>query len=327
MVKITRLAIIAAIVLLMSLGANASVLTAPGYSVTDVAINMPAFAFLGGFDILPNGNYVVNDGHSIREVKTDGTDGQVFYSYAAPVYGSFVRVNNNTLYFGDSSTGSSKIMSSSLSGGSASVLATLTNNFDMDFFNGDAFVTAGDSVYMLDSNGGLDAIATVDGYSGPLAFDAQGSLYYAPSNYPNPATVLKWSSAEVASAVGAGVLGIPDADVVTSVGGAYGFAFDGQGQLLITNNSSSPVLQVFDGTDVSTIATFNVPNTNYPSLTFIRERANGGLVVGCSYMDSDWNGYTIISEMQLVPEPTSIMALTSLIGLAASRRLLRHSGK
>ncbi|MCE5321760.1 PEP-CTERM sorting domain-containing protein [bacterium] len=329
MKRVVKTLILVMLAMFVSSSVNASVLTAAGYSVTDITIDMPASAFLGGFDILPNGNYVINDGCSIREVKRDGTAGQTFYSYETAVYGSFVRVNNGTLYFSDSSTESSRIMSMSLSGGSATTLTTLSGNYDMDFAGNDAFVVAGNSIYKLGTDGSLDTIATADGYSGPLAFDGEGNLYYAPghvaSDYSSlPTEVLKWTSSQVASAVGAGVLGEADAEAVAQIDGAYGFAFDSGGNLLITDNSSTPAVNILEDGTVSTIAEFSADNTYYPYLTFVRSRSEGQIAVGCSYYDSTWNSHTLICELQAVPEPSSMIALFSMLGFAASSRLLRR---
>ena len=96
---------IAAALLIISAGANASVLIGHGYTCTDTAITMPDFAFLGGFDLLPNGNFVINDGYTIREVDHSGKDVQTFFTFPQPVMGSFVRCDKGTLYFGESSTG------------------------------------------------------------------------------------------------------------------------------------------------------------------------------------------------------------------------------
>lgn len=329
MQKIVKTFVVAVLIVLALTGARASVITAPGYSVKNIIVDMPDYAFLGGFDVLPNGNYVVNDGHSIREVKRDGTTGEVFYSYDTAVFGSFVRVNNNTLYFGDSSTESNKIISKSLFGGSATTLTTISGSYDMDFCNGVPYLVAGNSIYKIGTDGSLDTIAAVNGYSGPLAFDNEGNLYYSPghvaSDYtPLPTTIMKWSSEQVDSAIGDGMLSESEALVLSQANGAYGFAFDSNENFLVTDNSSNPVVNVLNDGALSPIATFNVKNTHYPSLTFIRSRPDGVIAVGCSYYDSDWISHTLICEMQEVPEPSSVIALFSMFGLAASTRLLRR---
>ncbi len=113
--------------------------------------------------------------------------------------------------------------------------------------------------------------------------------------------------------------------MLATIDAGYGAAFNSTGGLLFTNNDVSPAaIQRYEDGSVSTFATFAQPGALYPFIWMVRENpATGAVCALVSYYDSNWNSYTVISQMA-VPEPSSILALCSLIGLAASAKLLRR---
>lgn len=319
--------ILAALLWAVVSAANAGALIAPGYTCTDTMIDMPAGAFIGGFDILPNGNYVINDGYAIRVIAPDGTEDDPLYTYTSPVYGSFVRYSDGMVYFGESSNGTIRRVPAS--GGTESPVATLADNFDMDFRGGDGYVVAGNSIYLL-TESGPDQIASAGNNSGPLAFDTSGNLYHAPSRYPDSTSILMWTASEVTGAEGPGILAEQDADIITpdGISGAYGFAFDSASRLLFTNNSlATPGIQVCTNGSVGTLATFDTSIGVFPFLTFVRcNPANGSISIALSWCDSDYASYTSISTLMPVPEPSSLSAMILLVGFAAGPKLFRRTG-
>lgn len=329
--NLLRILTIAVLACVICAGAHAAAMYSPGLNTIDLQVAVPAGAFVSGFDVLPNGHCLVNDGRSIREV-SPSTD-RTLYTFGGPVWGSFVRYNpaDGKVYFGESSSGGIFAFSYT-DPGDAALVANIPNNFDLDFRNGQPYVVASNafwtesSIYALGETGS-DLIASSDGPSGPLAFDADGSLVYIPASYGPTTQIIRWSSAQVADALGAGALARADAAVLAAIEGSYGCAFV-DGRLMFTNNAVTPnAIQVYEGGAVSTFATFAQPNALYPFVSLVRKNsATGAVCALVSYYDSNWNSYTVISQMA-VPEPSSIAVWCSLIGLAASAKLLRGRRK
>ena len=335
MLRLTRFAILAAAILCAAITAYAGSMSTPaGYTCVDTPVNVVANVYFGGFDILPNGNFAVHDGYAIREITPAGAhvDDLYTYTYSARVYGSFVKYNsaNGRVYFGDSSAGKSKMYSMATDGTDLRLIGSLNFNFDLDFYDGNAFVVASNKVYQLnESDGSLDTILTVGEASGPLAFDASGNLYYGvgePGWPParNNQNIYKWSAAEVADAIGPGELTPNAAHVFAeNVDGPYGFAFDGAGNLMYTDTVADPgVVRVFKNGEDQLYSTSLLAGADPTTIRY--NPANGSISVAVTWFDEYWNRYAIISTMAPVPEPSSLAAFCSLIGLAASAKLLRR---
>ena len=50
----------------------------------DTIVTLPSYAFLGGFDVTPSGNFLVNDGFAVREIDRAGTSVRTLYTYTEP---------------------------------------------------------------------------------------------------------------------------------------------------------------------------------------------------------------------------------------------------
>lgn len=314
---------------MICVGAYAGAMFSPGLNTIDLNIAVPAGAFVSGFDVLPNGHYLINDGRAIREVSPTGSAS--LYTFASPVWGTFVRYNpaDGKVYFGESSRGNIFAFDYA-DPGSVSLVANIANNFDMDFRQGKPYVVGSadwlnSSIYLLQDTGPA-LIATCDGPSGPLAFDGSGNLIYIPASYGPTTQIIRWSSADVAEPRSTVAISRSDAEVLANIESSYGSAFI-DGRLMFTNNSVSPnAIQVYDNGTVSTFATFVQPGALYPFVSLVRKNpATGAVCALVSYYDSNWNSYTVISQMA-VPEPSSATVLCSLIGLVASAKLLRGRG-
>lgn len=330
----------AAMMVAMSLaaGAGAGVLSAPaGYVCVDTVLDMPVGAWFGGFDALPNGNFVVADGYSIREIAPSGAAVQTLYTYPGYVYGSFVKYNpgNDRVYFGETSTGS--VLSVPSAGGAAAAVTTLAYNYDLDFFGDKLYAVAGNAIYLVDEiTGATDLIASAGIVSGPVIFDVEGNMIYGTGNpnWPpttNDQSIYKWSAAQVAGAVGAGVLTEADAVVIgANVDAPGGFAFDGLGRLVYSDSQVSPGVLRILGVD-EPLAVSQVEGASPWITTVRRNPADGSISAAVSWFGADWSSTTVISTLVydpvLAPEPSSVMGLCSLLGLAASSKLLRRRGR
>lgn len=176
----------------------------------------------------------------------------------------------------------------------------------------------------LDSSGNLVNNPALDlgetsGYSGPLAFDAAGNLYYAPGG--DDTSIYRWSSAEVLSAVSGGNLSVAghqllDYGSLLAGGGASSMVVDENGVILLTwtNYLDPSALVAFnaegdgDYLDMKTIATSN------------------GRLGQVSIRD----GEIFVSEgnsiYQVIPEPSAFLSL-GLSGLLMMRRKRQASDR
>ena len=334
--KLTKmfLVIITCVLCAVSIASAGSITAPAGYVCIDTPVNVPASGWFGGFDVLPNGNFIVSDSTCIREINLSGADVRTIYTFDKFGYGSFVRYNaaNNDIYFGEST--SNTIWSMPLSGGDASLIATLQGNYEMDFYDGVPYVVAGNSIYKLDEAvGSADKIATVGVNSGALAFDSQGNMIYGTgdSNWPmvpNSQNIYMWTAEQVASATGDGVLSGTDATIVAAtVDAPSGFTMIG-GKIYYTDNVASPgVLKVVQNGSADLFASTSVDGA-YPWTTTLRyNTAMGGLSAAVSWSDANWNTFTVISTLVPVTEPSSALVLCSMIGLAFPAGLLRRRHK
>ena len=332
MTKPIKITLFALLIVCISASAFAASLYAPGLNCTDIQVT--SGGFISGFDILPNGNYLINDGYTISEIVRDGSGKRMLYSYAAPVYGSFVRYNSadGKVYFGESSTGD--VYSFTYSNPSdLGVFANVPNNFDMDFYNGIPYVVAADAfwqysyIYKLDGSG-TDAIVKAAGPTGPVAFDGTGNMFYIPATYDGPTNILEWSAAQVAGAVGSSCLVESDAQALVGIESGYASTFDSDGGLLFSNNGlATSEIQVYKNGAVSKFAGFAEPGGKNGYISVIRSNPVTNAVCAItSWRDESGASRVVISSLA-VPEPSSILALCSLIGLAGAVKLLRFSGK
>lgn len=333
---------------IIATGASAGSLIAPtGYACMDTPVDIAADGWFGGFDFLPNGDFVISDGYSVREITRQGDPVRTLYTYADPdpstpdvieaTFGSFVKYNsaNGRVYFGESTFGT--VRWSPLAGGEATLVATLAYNYDLDLWNNVPYVVSGNKVYRIDESAGTaDPVATAAGPSGPLIFDASGGLVYGTGDFdwstPNDQNIYRWSVDQVAGAGAGAVLGTADAALLAAnVNGPGGFAFTGLGELLYTDSVGWPasIRLVKDGASELFAETY-VPD-QFPWTTTIRcDPSTGDIAAAISWsvkVENKWVTSTVISTLSpttVVPEPSSAAVLCSLVGLAASLSILRR---
>ena len=250
--------------LLISLSAStatASVTPADGWSATAVPSAAPG-AFVGGMDFLPGGNVALFDGTSVVEVDpASGAVVQVLFTPNSLVFGSFVKTDpgGEFLLFGESSN--QELIRIPLDGSPASVVTTITFNFDCAFESSHhALVSAAPGAFgttdilRVDlASGTTDLIARLDGASGPVALDPQGNLYYGENStrFPAPVgqqSVLRFSAAKVASAIGPSFLTNSDAQpFITGLTNPSDIVVDEEGDLFVSEGSEGSVRQYTPG--------------------------------------------------------------------------------
>jgi hypothetical protein len=124
-------------------------------------------------------------------------------------------------------------------------------------------------IYLVDLDPGTppDLVLEVPGYSGPLAFGADGALYVAPGVFGEPADVLRFRSAVVEQGIGSGVIGAGDGEVFAAgLPGAYDLVFGSFGLLMVGDSVGGQVLGL--GPD-GTVFPWAAPAAGYASATYV----------------------------------------------------------
>ena len=183
-------------------------------------------------------------------------------------FGSFVRVEGDTVYFGESSNG--EIRSIPIGGGVSGVLRTVPNHYDAAVIGGSLLVSAANAdfsdnqVYRLTSSPApLDRIVNTGGASGPVTADAAGNLIYGATTF-NGGTggLYRFSSAQVAGATDANpttgdrVLALTEGTRLFASGE---FAFSGTNQYLAYRDEAH-LFQASSGSTAS-VMRFNLTNS------------------------------------------------------------------
>ncbi len=244
--------LIGAMIIVFRAGAAPSFSANPGYMrVPVVTIAGTASTWTSGiqsFDGDENETtYLFGQNQYIMK-KEKGSSATVLYDYGSSVFGSFVKLRGDKLYFGESSTGS--IKSIPTAGGTATDLFTLANNFDCAFNSQtQMFLSAnpswtGNYLYVW-WQGMTDPqiIADVGDNSGPIAVDSNDNLYYGRSTAypPGPEDIVYYTAAQVANAINTGVpLTSSDWTVYAAgVNAPGGLAFDSQATIQDLFSTSS----------------------------------------------------------------------------------------
>lgn len=320
-----KVVLIAALILALALPITAANLTAvSGYSVSET--NLGAGKFVRGLDVLPNGNFVVLEGSNpdafgneltkLYQMQPDGTKvGSDLYTFESNIFGSFVKTApDGKIYFGESSNGT--IQRINLDSTGLTSVATVSYNYDFAFNNlGQQYVVsnpswASSNIHLLNGSDMDMIVDAASTYSGPMAFDAAGNMFYGTSGNAGGQSLIKWSAAQVAGAIGTSTLAPGDGSALaTGLNGISGLASYGTDLIFSTNAWVGPYkLMRYSGGAVSEIATGNA------WLGTVRvNSATGAITVA---MDNKIETLTAA-----VPEPCSLLVLTlGLSGLTAFRR-------
>jgi hypothetical protein len=248
----------------------------------------------GGLEYSPDGAAIIYENGEIREL---GAEPRVLASFDPPVYGDFLRLapDGESYWFGESSSGG--IWRVPVGGGERELIATLAYNFAIDFapesapeaIRGRAFVSAtgsstiSNSVWLVEPGREPDEVLVdLDDFSGPLAFDAEGRLYYVTATFRNPLRLLRFSAEQVGAGTGEGAVAGEDAEEIAVDGftGAYDLRFVA-GDLILSNLGGAIERITTSSADVEleTIATFRA-GKGIVSPSFLAVTPGATLAVG-----------------------------------------------
>lgn len=322
---------------------------APGYTAAEVA---PSNSF-GGFDAsggsligFANGSLDLFDLAGNLE-KSLGVPTDYFAAHSGSVFNGFVRFDpsGSSAWVGFTVGGNvdDRIYEVGLASGAWTHRATLPGNYDLDFSGANVFVSGlnnttfspPNGIWLLDTSGGNnhDLVASVDGFSAGLAFDATGNLYYATNEFDlvtftSTGRLVEFSAAQVASAIGGSSLLLEDGTKLADLpAGAFDTAVDGAGNIVFDFNGPPSAIGVWNGTlgdgaNFVTLATGNQP----PFGNFLTYLAPLGDITqpGGSVLVGDFN-FSGLARVAAVPE-VKTLTLASLAGLGTvfiARRRVR----
>ena len=161
----------------------------PGYVACERATLAPDL-IIGGLAYAADGSLLVYAGADLLRLSADGSR-SVLTSFDSPVFGSFVvrAPTPGVVLFGESSAGN--IYSVPLDGSERSLLDQISNNYALAFDpEGRGYVSRGangrQEIVLLDADPGntpRPVIVNMPGFSGPIAVDDTGNLYYGTADF------------------------------------------------------------------------------------------------------------------------------------------------
>ena len=199
------------------------------------------------------------------------------------MYGSFVKCQGGTVYFGESMYGN--IYSLSYNNPSnVSLFTHLTNNFDMAFQGGNAYVVAtsadysNTSIYLVNGSTNNVIVNKINGPAGPISFDQAGNLYYGYYDLNGSNSALyEWSANDVAGAAGPNKLAGDSGTSIASIPGPYDMAIDKSGTIFYsTNNTAVPEILYREANGASGV--FSAFDANALYQQYAAEPGGGSLV-------------------------------------------------
>jgi hypothetical protein len=254
------------------------------------------------------------------------TTSNLLYSYGGPTSGSFVRVIGSTVYFGENSGGT--ILSVSAGGGTPTVTGTVQGNYDLAFQGSNAFLSANptfsdNQVFKLDlSTGATAAVLDTGGdFSGGIAFDAAGNLYYGATAFGSlPGGIYKFTAAQIADALTNHItLSISDGVLVFDDGNNQYLGYGGGNTLYQANSpfGSAATLTSFDLLNLTSRTLGATGDTDFFGAT--DANASGFYVAVTADFSSGPSAVFLV-----IPEPgsTALLGLGAL-GLLAVRKIRR----
>lgn len=306
----------------------AQISAASGYMVSETRFD----GFVRGFDILPNGNFVVLEGTdqdefmlettTLKEVTPDGVTVRDLYTFDSKVFGSFVRVDSfsNTIYFGESTFGSIKSIDFDRTVTQDVAMVGYHYDFAVDTSGRKFVVAANDDwtqsdVFMLGESGITKIVNYASIYCGPLALDEDGNLYYGTAGNTGGQSVIKWGSEKIANAAESDALSIENGQILASgLGMVSGIAVYGFDVYFTENGWFGPYkLMRYSNGSLSELAVGN------EWLSTVRYNAATQSI----YVASS-QAISTLSPVSDVPEPGSIVCLSvGIIGILARASRIR----
>ncbi len=254
-----------------------------GYAQQSVSV-APGGAFVGGFEVLANGNWALFDGTAVVELSpVDGSLVRTLFTPFQLAFGAFL-VNSpdgTKLYFGDSNQ--SEIWEIDLATLHAAVVLNIKFPFDLAFDpQGRPFVSyaltffGGSHVALCDfTNDTYDDVVDSPEASGPLVFDAAGDLYVCTpdaSSFPPPpdaSEVWRVAAADLDAAIGPGSYDVTQATLVGVVDGAYAMSRDEGGDLLLSDANYGTLVELDPATGAERLLATAGPFTAFLYARFV----------------------------------------------------------
>jgi hypothetical protein len=318
-----------------SLDAQSLNVTAPGYTGTKL------FDSTAGFTITGLAADTNGDIYYLESDSTNYTADTLLYKrtaasgYATPaaplfnlgsgVFGSFVTLGSGKVFFGENST--NKVYAINPDGSGGNLLGTVTNNYDAVFANNSLFISHNPDTTFLNPqnrvskfdlipNGGGLSLGTADqiietggDYSGPVARDANGSLFYGATGFLSVKDLYRFNALEVAGAFGPTTLTLDAAHRVIANGSNAYLAEDAINGLW---QDSFTALNLID-VDAATSTPIATTTDSLGQL----EAVNGEVYANVTNFTTARS-----SVYAVVPEPGSAALLAIALGMMSLRRRL-----
>ena len=195
-----------------------------GYRSHD-RLDLADLGYVGGLLIDDEGRLWIAVESELRRYDPDGTSESIA-PFEPTVFGSFLVAApaGDAILFGESSEGGIYRVPSS--GGAPQLVDRVSFNYDLAFDPaGRGFVSAyiggqAQKIVLLDEDPANDPFVVVDaiaGFSGPVACDSAGDLFYATATaVPEPQSVVRFRSAQLDAALDGSPLALADGEVVFS---------------------------------------------------------------------------------------------------------------
>jgi hypothetical protein len=300
-------------------GQTLSVVDANRYSATPLFSATSGFTITGmASDSAGNLYYIQSDSVNYTEssqlIRRSAADSYalptVLFDYESAVFGAFVTLVNQTVYFGESTGG--VIRQISASGGTSVVLATVPGIYDLAVTSGgtgylsanpDGF-TPGNRVYQMNlSSGAVDSVLNASpDYSGPVEIDALGRVIYGYTGFvvsSVPKGLYAYSEGDLAAGLGAGEVAIDGSHRVATVTPNAWLA-PGAGNLLRqTGGSQLSLIDLSNGTmDPIASSTHSIGQL---------DGQNGTVFANVSRYSG--TPLSTVYRVTPVPEPTAFLAI------------------
>jgi len=258
----------------------------PGYQAASLPVAAPG-DLVGGFEVLPNGNYALFVNGGVVEVdKDDGSGVQIlFIPPTRPQFGAFLRIDptGGTLYFGESHFGD--VWAIDLATRDGAVLTNVVFPYDMDFDSaGRAYLAwsagfgLGSQVSVVDlASGALSDVLVSAEASGPVRCAADDGLWYArpdTSSFPPPpqsTVIYRFTKSELEAALKSGPWTDTDGEVVAALDIAYGLARDASGDLFATDWLNDRIYEV--DAETGAVTTLLDDQGSFVSFSYVRHVA------------------------------------------------------
>ena len=243
MCRSVLMACVVALVAVPALGEDGLFQAEPGYEACAGEVLFPVEQFVGGLAYAPDGSLLVYVDAELVRWSPDG-DRSALTVFNPPVLGSFLTVGptGDTVFLGDSSAGN--IYAVPLDGSRRSLVDHVAFNYALVFDDqGRGYVSTGanerQEIVLFDSDPELaprPIVVNIPGFSGPVAVDDAGSLYYGTADFFASSQVLqRFSRGQLDAAVSGDPIDFTDGEEVAGGFGGFNQMVFHDGALIYTD--------------------------------------------------------------------------------------------